>query len=111
MAASPQHKKIKLEKTEDNVTGYIHDVSPVKTSARNTKYFNASFQTNHNEFHHSVVFSPEKHTSFVQAATNNTPVKICNITKKLSISLTIIFQYHTYHNYIIISLITTCRKH
>lgn len=69
----------------ESAAGYIHNVSPVKTSdAKKTKYFNALLQTDRDEYHDMVVFHTELHRQFTQAAENLTSVKVTNITRCLS---------------------------
>lgn len=77
----------KMEKTDvsenDPIVGYFHGVSPIKTSRKNTRYFNATVQTARQECHQAVFFTPEKYNSIVTAQKNKTPVKLNNARKKI----------------------------
>lgn len=69
----------------ESAVGFIHNVSRMKISdAKKIRYFNAISQTGRDEFHNSVVFLPEFHQQFNQAAQNRTGVKLTNITRCLS---------------------------
>lgn len=57
--------------------GYLHNISEVKTSRNNNRYFDGKIQTK-NELQRLVVFSPEKHEKFRSAATMGKPVKLTN---------------------------------
>ena len=61
----PMAKRQKLE--EEEVSGYIHAVSPIKTSARNTKYFDAKLQVESDVYQKMMCFDPSKHSDFVEA--------------------------------------------
>ncbi|XP_056613837.1 uncharacterized protein LOC130429354 [Triplophysa dalaica] len=65
------------------ISGYIHDVSPVKTSKRNNKYFNAVCQNGRDEYHDIVVFTADKHGTFTSAAGNKTAIKMNNVKREL----------------------------
>lgn len=41
--------------------GYIHAVTPVTISRKHFKYFNATFQTQRDIFHHTVIYAAEQH--------------------------------------------------
>ena len=78
-------KRMKVgEATPEEIEGFLHLVSPIKTSARNTKYFNAVFESGREEYHNTVVFSPEKHDVFSEAVKNGHPIRLCNVKKALS---------------------------
>jgi len=76
-------KKARTE-AEESVVGFIHGLSPVKISKRNTRYFDGTFQTGREEYHRVVVFGAEKHTVFEQAAVAKTPVKLSKVKKSIS---------------------------
>ncbi|XDV52420.1 hypothetical protein PO909_021149 [Leuciscus waleckii] len=71
----------------DPIVGYFHGVSPIKTSRKNTRYFNATVQTARQEYHQAVFFTPEKYNSIVTAQKNKTPVKLNNARKTIDDSL------------------------
>ncbi len=63
-----------------SINGFLHDVTKIKTSRNNTRYFNAVLQ--HKEtFHRLVCFSPDKQTTFASAADMASPVKLTNIQR------------------------------
>ena len=73
--SSPQH-------AENNIVrGYIHSVSPVKVSARNTKYFNFVVQTDRDEYHHGVSFAPEKQAVFLAASQRSQGTELSNVRR------------------------------
>lgn len=76
----------KRSKTEDNdcVVGYIHRLSPLKTSKRNTRYFEAMLQSGREEYQKVVVFSPRKRRLFEQAEFTKTSVKLTNVKRSMS---------------------------
>jgi len=76
-------KKARSE-AEESVVGFIHGLSPVKISKKNTRYFDGTLQTGREEYHRVVVFGPEKHAVFEQAATAKTPVKLSKVRKSIS---------------------------
>ncbi|XP_016343819.1 uncharacterized protein LOC107690096 [Sinocyclocheilus anshuiensis] len=65
-----------------SLCGYIHAVTPVTMSRRNFKYFNATFQTQRDVFHHTVIFAAEQHIMWSTTAKNGTAVKLTNTTNK-----------------------------
>ena len=65
MASTP--KKIKMSDEEKRAIGFLHDVSPVKTSKNNRKYFNATMQTS-TGYETVVSFKSEAHKSFMEMA-------------------------------------------
>jgi hypothetical protein len=75
-------KRQKVE--EDEVSGYIHEVSPVKTSARNTKYFDAKLQIESDVYQKMVCFDPSKHSHFVEAHHGKSPLKIIGIREVIN---------------------------
>lgn len=75
-------KQPKME--SDPIVGYLHSVSPVRTSRRNVTYFEATVQTGREQYHRLVVFSVGKRMAFVQASQNNCAVKLGNVKKSVS---------------------------
>ena len=67
-----------ISSDESTVTGYVHLISPVQTSHKNTgiKYFNMALQTSQNESVRLVCYSPEKRTILQQSQEKQLPVKI-----------------------------------
>ena len=80
--ASPT-KKARTE-AEESVVGFIHGLSPVKYSKKNTHYFECTLQTGCQEYHRVVVFGAEKHSVFEQAAMAKTPVMLSKVKKSNS---------------------------
>ena len=64
----------------DNLTGYIHNVSPVKHSNK-TCYFDMLIQTEATKVH-GVCFSSSKHLNFERCRKQKSSVKISNFTIK-----------------------------
>ncbi len=77
-------KKLKIDDTT-SVTGYIHNVSVVKTSAlKKNKYFNAVIQVSRDDFCDVVVFSVDKRNFFLQAQNCRSAVRLSAISKEPS---------------------------
>ena len=72
-------KMAKRELADNEVTGYLHEVSPIKISKANNSYFVGKLQTDTNVFQKMVCFDQTKHSSFHEATAAKTPVKICNV--------------------------------
>lgn len=64
----------------NNLTGYIHNVSPVKHSNK-TRYFDMLIQTEATKVR-GVCFSSSKHLDFERCSKQKSPVKISNFTIK-----------------------------
>lgn len=71
---SPE-KRVKLQDSDDSISGYLHNVTAVKTSKNRIKYFNAVLQVSRKEYRHVVVFAADKRTSFHQAEKQKSPIK------------------------------------
>ena len=82
--ASPQKKQKFQEREHVTIDGYIHNVTDIKISSNNSKFFNFSLQTSRDSFHRGVVFAPEKNYDFKQAAANKTCLKLNHVSKILS---------------------------
>lgn len=84
-AMESKAKKAKLEEN-DTVEGYIVDVKNLTQSKKspNVKYFNFTVQTSAEHYSKGVVFSPEKHQTFVNAKEIKSPLKLTGVTKELS---------------------------
>ncbi len=77
-------KKLKIDDTT-SVTGYIHNVSVVKTSAlKKNKYFNGVIQVSRDDFCDVVVFSVDKRNFFLQAQNCRSAVRLSAISKEPS---------------------------
>jgi len=77
----------KRQSTDDaatSITGFLEDVSPIKISKNNTRYFNAVLQ-HRDEFHKVVCFNGDQQPMFVNAVKMKSPVKLTNIQKVPSI--------------------------
>ena len=72
-------KRVRTE--DDVVVGYLHCISPVKSSLKNNRYFEASLQTAREEYHRVVSFSVDKRVSFTKPSENSVAVKLGNIKK------------------------------
>ena len=75
--------------SNDNFTtveGYIVDVTSLTVSKKspNVKYFNFTLQTSAEHYSRGVVFTPERHQSFVNARDNKTPLQLTCVSKELS---------------------------
>jgi hypothetical protein len=78
--------KMAEKRTHDqsSLTGYLSDVSPVKTSSNGTtRYFTAKLQSSKSEVRRLVSFTPEKHAEYVRSSQQSTPVKISNAILKV----------------------------
>ncbi|VDI03381.1 Hypothetical predicted protein [Mytilus galloprovincialis] len=73
--------------SSEEIVGYLHDISPIKTSKNNTRYFNATLQ-NRDEFHRLVCFSLDKLSAFTNAEKMKSPLKLTNIAMVPSVSET-----------------------
>lgn len=62
-----------------NVVGYLHNVTPVKRSAKNNLYFNAYLQS-HDTTRSVVSFDAEKQDMMCKAAKATSPVKLTNVS-------------------------------
>lgn len=57
------------------MVGYLHNLSPIKTSQNKNQYFSLSFQTN-SQLYRVVCFSPEKRSVLKRKFRSSSPVKI-----------------------------------
>ena len=57
------------------MVGYLHNLSPIKTSQNKNQYFSLNFQTN-SQVYRAVCFSPEKHSVLKRKLESSSPVKI-----------------------------------
>ena len=65
--------------------GYIHKLSPIKTSKNtSTKYFDCKSQVGSEKAVRAVCYSPEKRVTIQQACENNSPVKISGTKRNRS---------------------------
>ncbi|XP_062583667.1 uncharacterized protein LOC134245396 [Saccostrea cucullata] len=78
--ATPE-KRFKADQEE--IEGYIHDVSPLKTSKNSNKYFNAVLQEAEG-FSDVVCFRADLQPQLVDFEKNKTPVKLQNVSKVIS---------------------------
>lgn len=72
-------KKIKIEEEKPSISGYVQNVSPIRTSRTNSRYFNAIVQTERNEYNRMACFDVGKHSVLVDASTAHTPLKLSDI--------------------------------
>lgn len=63
-----------MDKDEPEISGYVHNVSPIKKSSKAT-YFDMQVQTK-SELLRAVCFSPKKHTEFESKCKSVSPVKL-----------------------------------
>ena len=61
--------------SEQAIVGYLHNLSPIKTSKSNNQYFDLQFQTS-NEVYRTVCFSPDKHPPLKRKLESSSPIKI-----------------------------------
>ncbi|XP_070564414.1 uncharacterized protein [Ptychodera flava] len=66
-------------RSSNNVEGFIVNVSPLKTSAKNAKYFNGVIQTQREQYQNIVCFSPDKHEVFTSLLKSKSPIKLQNV--------------------------------
>ncbi|CAH3151381.1 unnamed protein product, partial [Porites evermanni] len=59
----------------DGIVGYLHNLSPIKTSQNKNQYFVLDFQTN-STVYRTVCFSPEKHAALKRKFECSSPVKV-----------------------------------
>lgn len=64
-----------------SLIGYLHGLSPIKTSQRNNNYFEVQLQTETNTLR-SVCFSAEKYPEFQKKHESSSPVKLTNYSLK-----------------------------
>ena len=84
MASTPkkiQKKNNKISDEEKKAIGFLHDVSPVKTSKNDRKYFNATMQTSKG-YETVVSFKSEAHISFSCSIFHFRPKNGVNSKKK-----------------------------
>ncbi|CAG2257674.1 unnamed protein product [Mytilus edulis] len=63
---------------DDEISGYLVEVSPIKTSQQNNKYFDGTINSNRKTFQH---FDVSKHSQFRSAGTQKSPVKLQRISQ------------------------------
>lgn len=71
-------KKIKLEE-KASICGFIQNVSPVKTSQTNSRYFNACVQVQRDTFSKVACFDVGKHSTLMEASNARTPLKLTDV--------------------------------
>ncbi|KAG5276396.1 hypothetical protein AALO_G00131460 [Alosa alosa] len=80
MASPAKQTKFELE----SAVGYLHCLSPIKTSKKNGKYFDCLLQTGCEEYHRLVAFSTGKRPAFVQSSLEKQAVKLTNVRRTVS---------------------------
>ncbi|XP_062597153.1 uncharacterized protein LOC134258618, partial [Saccostrea cucullata] len=73
------------ETPAENIQGYVHEVSPLKTSKNNNKYFNAKFQDNES-FLDMVCYRSDLLEQMKELEKNRTPVMLQKIGKAISLT-------------------------
>lgn len=71
------NKLVKRE-TDNEIEGFLQNVSPIKTSKKNNLYFDGTIQTGRTEYKHFVCFDTNKQSAF--AAADKSPVKLKDIS-------------------------------
>lgn len=71
-------KKIKLEE-KASICGFTQNVSPVKTSRTNSRYFNACVQVQRDTFSKVACFDVGKHSTLMEASNARTPLKLTDV--------------------------------
>ena len=69
-----------MTEEQKEVHGYLHNVSPMKVSKNQNRYFNAILQTGPHDYQDLVCYNPEKRTQMKSLEENCSPVKLSNIT-------------------------------
>ena len=67
-----------MEENKREITAYVHNLSPLKTSGKKNTYFDMQLQTEKNVVC-AVCFSSRKHREFEDIALQKSPVKLTNI--------------------------------
>ncbi|CAC5411688.1 unnamed protein product [Mytilus coruscus] len=65
----------------DEISGYLVEVSPIKTSQQNNKHFDGTINSNRKTCQHFVYFDVSKHCQFRSASTQKSPVKLQRISE------------------------------
>ena len=60
---------------EQAIVGYLHNLSPIKTSKSYNQYFDLEIQTS-NQVYRTVCFSPDKHSLLKRKLQSSSPIKI-----------------------------------
>ena len=69
----------------DELEGYIHNLTSVKTSKKSgTSYFNCQLQMSHKKLVRAVCFSPKKRIDIQQVFKMKSPIKIKGIKRSLN---------------------------
>lgn len=76
-------KKARVEEEPSEIMGYIHNVSPIKLSRNNNKYFNAVFQ-DHEKYSDLVCFVPEYNQILTEMQKAKSPVCLAKVDKSIS---------------------------
>lgn len=66
----------KRKPENDELSGFVHDLTPIKVSKTNSKYFNCVLQTNTSEYTKLVCFDSVKRALFENAVQTKSPVKL-----------------------------------
>lgn len=70
-------KKLNLEEDKTTVSGFVQNVSPIRTSRTNSRYFNAVVQTKRNKFNRIACFDVSKHS--VLTDEHKPPLKLSDV--------------------------------
>lgn len=70
--------KRKLE-DDNELSGFVHDLTPLKVSRTNAKYFNCILQTDTSEYKRVVCFDSVKRSLFENAEQTKSPVKLKDV--------------------------------
>ena len=66
---------------ENSVNGYVHNLSPKKTSKKGMKYFQFDLETDARQFTKTVCFDTKFHESLNDYMVSGTPVKLKNVQR------------------------------
>lgn len=77
MATPTKRKRLDTE----NVIGFLHKISPLKTAQSGKPYFNMVVQTGCNTFHDGVCYCADKHDGMTKFSEDKTPVKLREVKK------------------------------
>ena len=80
MATPRKVSKVDQTANDNEISGFLQNVSPIKTSKKNSLYFDGTIQTGQDKYKHFVCFDTTKQNAFRMAAeSEKNPIKLQNI--------------------------------